>query len=348
MPSQTERILVINHDLPVGAAIVRRLIRLGHPRSQIFTARGPEADLTRWACAQSFIQRTRPDQIYVGATVPTKWKESSQHGPTDLKTESTALSPLVEAAALSGVRQFMYVATAEATRDCVTAIGHCDIDYSKEEGLPMRAARGYGSTDDVALYRQALMDAFDDRNDFDFRFVLTSEPYGPSWSPSGAWLTKRAGSADTLIVAMFETFCAAKESATEKVTISIDSSQRFDLIFVDDVADASVALMELPQRTFRSKLNRGSRHINLESGLEVKAQDLVRAVATAAGYRGHVSIDSTCSPRSNTQITRQRSNEFGWKPLVNLQTGLELTAMAFQIFRFAKRRVDLSQHRDVT
>lgn len=305
-------------------------------------------DLTRGACAQSFIQRTRPDQIYVGGTESTKWNESSQLGPAGLKTESTTLSPLVEAASRSGVRQFMYVATAAATRGNVTAIGHCDIDYSKEEGLPMRAARGFGSTDDVALYRQALMDAFDDRHDFDFRYVLTSEPYGPSWSPSGAWLTKRAGSADMLIVAMFETFCAAKASATEKVTISIDPSQRFDLIFVDDVADASVALMELPQSTFRAKLTRGSRHISLEPGVEIKAQDLVRAVATAAGYRGHVSIDSTCSTHSNTQITSTRSNGFGWKPLVSLQTGLELTAMAFQISRITKRRVHLSQHSDVT
>jgi GDP-L-fucose synthase len=334
MISQTDRILVVNHELPVGAAIVRRLILLGHPKSHILVARASEVDWADSVCALSFLQTNRPDQVYVGGLEFSHRAESQQLGRSRVKTKPTGLAPLLDAASRSGVKQFMLVAT--ATTYDTAALGHSDKRNGLGESLHEDDTGYRRPNHEAALLRQALMDAFGDGHDIDYRCVLTCEPYGPSWSPSGAWLEKQAGSAGQAIKRMLLELNAAKASESESVTIAVEPSECFDLMFVDDIADAVVVLMELPRVVFQARRSSGCSNINLGTGKVVTARELVDAVASAVGYRGHVTLASRSSSCKGTRNKAMPATEFGWRPLVDLQTGLELTAMAFQISQIAR------------
>lgn len=330
----TERIAVANHTA-VGAAIYRQLIRLGHPRNLIFPTPSDDVDWTDTRSVRSFFEKVKPAQVYVGSEDMDGFQAPDGYTRLNGSRKHAGSAHIVQAALKSGVRRLMQVTTAVSR----PIPDHGPIDearwlsaFSFKAGVDGTCAPDYQS---VSLSRQ-IMKEFGQSHGLDYRCILTSQPYGPSWSMTKGRLTNCAGAADRFIRNMFHSFSSAMASPGSSVMLEIDPSERFDLLYVDDVADAAVFLMELPQCEYNGILPPSCSHINTASDVDVGAGDLVQAIAIAIGFHGAVELSPVGFSRDGCHLDNRRLREFGWRPLVELTTGLELTAMAHKLWQLAE------------
>jgi GDP-L-fucose synthase len=96
-----------------------------------------------------------------------------------------------------------------------------------------------------------------------------------------------------------------------------------EFLYVDDMATASVFVMDLDKATYDSQTGPMQSHINVGFGSDVTIAELSKAVSDAVGYQGKISYDSSKpdgSPRK--WMDSGRLNRLGWSPKINLETGL--------------------------
>jgi GDP-L-fucose synthase len=156
----------------------------------------------------------------------------------------------------------------------------------------------------------------------DYRSVMPTNLYGPgdNYHPENSHV----------IPALIRRFHEAKVSNAPEVVIWGTGSPRREFLYVDDMAEASVFVMQLDKKTYDSQTKPMQSHINVGFGSDVTIKELAQAVAKATGYQGKISFDPSKpdgSPRK--WIDSGRINRLGWNAKVDLVRGLE---QAYQNF----------------
>jgi GDP-L-fucose synthase len=116
---------------------------------------------------------------------------------------------------------------------------------------------------------------------------------------------------------MINKFLTAKENGDSNITCWGDGSPTREFLYVDDMADACVFLMNTYD---------GDEFLNVGSDTEIKIKDLANIIRTATGYTGKVVWDKTLpngTPRRKMDNTKLF--ELGWKPVVSFEDGLKRT-----------------------
>jgi GDP-L-fucose synthase len=149
----------------------------------------------------------------------------------------------------------------------------------------------------------------------DYRSVMPTNLYGPgdNYHPENSHV----------IPALIRRFHEAKAANASEVLIWGTGTQRREFLFVDDMAAASVFIMQLDKATYISQTEPMQSHINVGFGSDMTIAELALAVASATGYKGNISFDSTKPdgpPRKWTDSSRLR--KLGYKAKVNLTDGL--------------------------
>src|SRR3990167_7465694 len=118
---------------------------------------------------------------------------------------------------------------------------------------------------------------------------------------------------------------SAAQSRAYSVWLSHNSQARLESIFVDDMSEACVYVMEMAKTTFREAGRGAGSHINVGSGYDVSLLELAQTVAQAAGYHGEILFDSqnpdTAPNRRLLEVCRL--SNLGWEPMMDLHNGLE-------------------------
>ena len=96
-----------------------------------------------------------------------------------------------------------------------------------------------------------------------------------------------------------------------------------EFLYVDDMAAASVHVMNLPKHLFDQHTRPMLSHINVGSGSDISIADLARAVGKAVGFEGNIQFD-TSKPDGTPRklMDSQRIHALGWRPQIDLQSGL--------------------------
>ena len=149
----------------------------------------------------------------------------------------------------------------------------------------------------------------------DYRSVMPTNLYGPgdNYHPENSHV----------IPALIRRFHEAKVNKTPEVVIWGTGTPKREFLFVDDMAAASVFVMQLDKNTFDRQTEPMQNHINVGYGSDVTIADLANAVGKAVGYQGKVSFD-TSKPDGTPRkwMDSGKLNRLGWQPLVNLEIGL--------------------------
>lgn len=98
------------------------------------------------------------------------------------------------------------------------------------------------------------------------------------------------------------------------------------VLHVDDMADASIYVMDLEKSVWESQTNPMLSHINVGTGTDCSIKDLARIIADVIGYTGLITFDSTKpdgTPRKLLDVSRLRN--LGWNHRIGLEEGLSLT-----------------------
>jgi GDP-L-fucose synthase len=315
-----EKIYVAGHCGMVGSAIVRKLLAQGVEKSQIVTRTHTELDLTNQLAAQQFFSQEKPTQVYLAAAKVGGIHANNTY-PADFIYQNLMMQAnIIEASFLNGVKKLLFLGSsciyprlaAQPMREDALLTGTLEptnepYAIAKIAGIKLCESynRQYGASHGV-----------------DYRSVMPTNLYGPgdNYHPENSHV----------IPALFRRFHEAKLANAPSVAIWGTGTPRREFLYVDDMAAASVHVMQLPKATYDQHTTPMQSHINVGSGTDVTIAEVAQTIAQTVGYTGQIEFDTSKpdgSPRK--WMDSSRLNALGWQAKVDLHHGL---AAAYQDF----------------
>jgi GDP-L-fucose synthase len=315
-----EKIYVAGHRGMVGSAIVRQLLAQGVEKSQIVTRTHTELDLTNQLAVQQFFLQEKPTQVYLAAAKVGGIHANNTY-PADFIYQNIIIQAnLIEAAFQNGVKKLLFLGSSciyprlaeQPMREDALLTGPLEptnepYAIAKIAGIKLCESynRQYGASHGV-----------------DYRSVMPTNLYGPgdSYHPENSHV----------IPALIRRFHEAKLAHAPSVAIWGTGTPRREFLYVDDMAAASVHVMQLPKATYDQHTTPMQSHINVGSGSDVTIAEVAQAIVQVVGYKGQIEFDTSKpdgAPRKWMDSTRL--NTLGWHAQLNLQQGL---AAAYQDF----------------
>jgi len=156
----------------------------------------------------------------------------------------------------------------------------------------------------------------------DYRSVMPTNLYGPgdNYHPENSHV----------IPALIRRFHEAKVNQAPKVTIWGTGTPSREFLYVDDMASASVHVMNLPKTTYDQHTSAMQSHINVGCGSDITIAELARTVGQVVGYQGEIDFDASKPDGAPRKLMdSSRLNSLGWQAQVSLQEGLALAYKDF-------------------
>lgn len=314
--SMFERIYIAGHRGMVGSAIVRALRAQGVEASQIVTRTHAELDLCNQAAVNTFFAQERPTQVYLAAAKVGGIYANNTYPADFIYQNLTLQANVIEAAWRHGVQKLLFLGSS-----CI---------YPRLAPQPMsEAALLTGilepTNEPYAIAKIAgikLCESYNRQYGVDYRSVMPTNLYGPgdNYHPDNSHV----------IPALIRRFHEAKLAGATEVAIWGTGTPRREFLYVDDMAAASVFVMNLDRATVQANTTPMCSHINVGFGSDVTIAELAQAVAHAVGYTGAITFDTTKpdgAPRK--WMDSSRLNVLGWKAHTTLDQGLRLAYADF-------------------
>jgi GDP-L-fucose synthase len=137
-----------------------------------------------------------------------------------------------------------------------------------------------------------------------------------------------------VIPALIRRFHEAKLNGNTSVTIWGSGNPRREFLYVDDMAKASVFVMVLDQKKYQSQTETMRSHLNVGFGSDINIYELAMTIKKVIGFEGAIQFDSN-KPDGSPQklMDSSRLNQLGWKPKINLESGLIKAYQDFLLHR---------------
>ncbi len=300
-------IFVSGHRGMVGSAIVRRLQALGH--SNILTATHAELDLTQQAQVHQFFGDHRIHQVVLAAA-----KVGGIHAnhtcPAEFIYDNLMMAcNLVHGAHTAGVQHLLFLGSS-----CI---------YPRLAEQPLReAALLTGllepTNEPYAVAKIAgikLCESYNRQHGRDYRSVMPTNLYGPgdNFHRENAHV----------IPALLRRFHEAVRAGAPEVVIWGSGTPKREFLHVDDMAAASVFVMQLDEKTYRAHTQPMLSHINVGTGVDCSIRELAETMARVTGFQGRLVFDASKpdgTPRKLMDVSRLAA--LGWRAGIGLEDGL--------------------------
>ena len=294
------KIYVAGHRGMVGSAIVRALRRHGY--AYIITRTHAELDLTRQADVEAFFKHERPDYVFLAAA-KVGGIVANNEAPADFMYQNMALEMnVIHSAWQSGVRKLQFLGSS-----CI---------YPRLAPQPMPESCLLTSALEPTNEAYALAkisglkycEYLNRQYHTDFISVMPTNLYGPgdNYHPTHSHV----------VPALIRRFHEAKLAGLEEVTCWGDGSPLREFLYVDDLADLCVFLMNHYS---------GSETVNAGTGRELTIRELTTLVAETVGYKGRITWDTSKpngTPRKLLDVSK--ATRLGWTAKTSLREGLAL------------------------
>jgi GDP-L-fucose synthase len=311
-PIQKVKIYVAGHRGMVGSAIVRTLLAQGVEGNQIVTRTHAELDLTDQHAVHDFFSKEKPDQVYLAAAKVGGIHANNTYPAEFIYENLMVQANVIHSAHLNGVKKLLFLGSS-----CI---------YPKLATQPMAEnALLTGilepTNEPYAVAKIAgikLCESYNRQYGSDYRSVMPTNLYGPgdNYHPENSHV----------IPALLARFHEAKLADAPEVVIWGTGTPKREFLYVDDMAAASVFVMNLPHEIHQSQVQTQLSHINVGYGSDVTISELAQTVAAVVGYSGRITFDSSKPDGAPRKLMdSQRLNKLGWRPLVNLQKGLSIS-----------------------
>jgi GDP-L-fucose synthase len=304
----------------VGSAIVRQLLQSGVSPESLVLKTHQELDLTNQAAVQAFFAAEKPTQVYLAAAKVGGIHANNTYPADFIYQNLMVQANVIEAAFQNGVQKLLFLGSS-----CI---------YPKLAPQPMtESALLTGplepTNEPYAVAKIAGIKLCESYNrqygashGIDYRSVMPTNLYGPgdNYHPQNSHV----------IPALIRRFHEAKVANAAKVTIWGSGTPKREFLYVDDMATASVFVMNLTKAVYDQHTTPMQSQINVGFGSDITIAELAHAVSQAVGFQGNIDFDPTQpdgSPRKLMDSTRL--NALGWQAQVNLEQGL---ALAYQDF----------------
>lgn len=306
---ETDRVFVAGNRGLVGSAILRRLQRDNYSNLICRTRR--ELDLTCQAAVEDFFQSVRPEYVFLAAAEVGGILANSARPAEFIRNNLLIQTNVVDAAWRHGVKKLLFLGSS-----CI---------YPRDAPQPIReeyllTGPLEETNDAYALAKIAgirMVQAYRQQFGFDGICLMPTNLYGPN---------DNFDLHDSHVLpALIRKFHEAKVTDEKEVVIWGSGSPRREFLHVDDLADASVFLMEEYS---------GVEIVNVGTGEDISIRDLAILIRNIVGCTSAITYDRSKpdgTPRKLLDISRLTA--LGWRPKIDLPTGIERTYESFAASR---------------
>lgn len=309
------KIYVAGHRGMVGSAIVRHLRALGHPESRIITRVHSELDLTNQQEVRAFFNKEKPDQVYLAAAKVGGIHANNTYPAEFIYDNLMIEANVIDAAFRSGTKQLLFLGSSciyprQARQPMVEEMLLTGVLEATNE--PYAVAKIAGIKLCESYNRQ-----YGKSHQIDYRSVMPTNLYGPG--------DNYHFENSHVIPALIRRFHEAKIAKAQNVLIWGTGKPMREFLYVDDMAAASVYVMNISKEIYDQNTEPMLSHINVGFGSDLSIRQLAEKIAKTVDYRGNINFDITKPDGPPKKLMdSNRLNRLGWKPKINLEKGLDL------------------------
>lgn len=298
------------HRGMVGGAIMRQLQARGE--TQVVTRTHAELDLTDQAAVREFFQAERPDVVILAAAKVGGIHANNTY-PADFIYENLMIEcNVIHQAFAAGVGRLLQLGSS-----CI---------YPRAAPQPMAEdALLTGvlepTNEPYAIAKIAgikLCESYNRQHGVDYRSVMPTNLYGPG---DNFHLEN-----SHVLPALIRRFHEAAQQGREEVVIWGSGTPRREFLHVDDMAEASLFVLDLPKAKYEANTQAMLSHINVGTGIDISIFDLAQLVARITGFDGRISTDPSKPDGTHCKLMDvSRLANMGWRASISLEDGIAET-----------------------
>ncbi|PWL19833.1 MAG: GDP-fucose synthetase [Altererythrobacter sp. XM-24bin4] len=303
------KIYVAGHRGMVGSAILRRLEA---NNAEIVTRTHAELDLTNQEAVRDFFDQERPDLVILAAAKVGGILANTTYPAQFIHENLMIQANVIHEAYRSGVTRLLQLGSS-----CI---------YPKHAVQPMSEdAMLTGilepTNEPYAIAKIAgikLCESYNRQYGVDYRSVMPTNLYGPgdNFHPDNSHV----------LPALIRRFHEAQQSGRESVTIWGTGTPRREFLHVDDMAEASLFVLDLDVEIYARETDPMLSHINIGTGNDISILELAQMVADITGFKGTIKTDPSQpdgTPRKLLDVSRLK--RLGWQASIDLEEGIQQT-----------------------
>ncbi|WP_283771406.1 GDP-L-fucose synthase [Shewanella sp. 10B] len=309
-----KNIFVAGHRGMVGSAIVRQLLKLSDVN--VITRGRDELDLLDQVAVHDFLASEKIDQVYLAAAKVGGIVANNTYPADFIYQNLTIQNNIIHGAHLAGVQDLLFLGSS-----CI---------YPKLAPQPMTESALLTGTleptnEPYAIAKIAgikMCESYNRQYGRNYRSVMPTNLYGENdnFHPENSHV----------IPALLRRFHEAKLNGDAQVIAWGSGKPMREFLHVDDMAAASIYVMNLQQAIYDANTEPMLSHINVGTGVDCTIRELVETVAKVVGFEGEIIFDATKpdgAPRKLMDVSRLRA--LGWSASIELTQGLQATYQWF-------------------
>ena len=305
-----DKIYVAGHTGLVGSAIIRQLESLGY--NNLLTRKHKDLDLTNQADVKEFFINEKPDVVILAAATVGGIFANNTY-PADFIYKNLMIEAnVINASYENNVRQLLFLGST-----CI---------YPKLADQPMRedsllTGPLEPTNEPYALAKIAgikLCESFNRQYGTDYRSVMPTNLYGIN--------DNFHAENSHVIPSLMRRFHDAKINNLSEVIVWGTGSAMRDFLYVDDMANACIFILELDKSTYDLNTKPMTSHINIGTGNDISIKEMAETMRIVIGFDGKISFDSSKPDGALKKLTDVSClMNMGWKYTVDIKDGLEKT-----------------------
>jgi GDP-L-fucose synthase len=304
------RIFVAGHKGMVGSSITRLL---KNQEVEIITKDRSELNLLNQQDVQDFFQYEKIDRVYLAAAKVGGIHANNSY-PADFIYENVMVQTnVIHSAFLNGVKKLLFLGSS-----CI---------YPKHANQPMKeedllAGKLEPTNEPYAIAKitgikmcESYNRQYSKSHGVDYRSIMPTNLYGPgdNYHPENSHV----------IPGLIYRFHKAKINNLESVTIWGTGTPKREFLYVDDLAQAAIHVMNIDKKIYDEQISSESSHINVGSEQELTTKELAETIKNIIGFKGTINFDPS-KPDGSTRklLNSERINKLGFNPKTDLKDGL--------------------------
>lgn len=310
-----KNVFVAGHAGMVGSAICRHLE--SDNSIKLITASRNELDLTNQLQVDLFFKKHSIDQVYLAAAKVGGIHANNEYPAEFIYQNLMIQANIIHSAHINDVQKLLFLGSS-----CI---------YPKLADQPMSESSLLTgplepTNEPYAIAKIAgikLCESYNRQYRRDYRSVMPTNLYGPgdNFHPDNSHV----------IPALIRRFHEAKKKGVSKIKVWGTGKPKREFLHVDDMALASIHVMNLPLDNYRKNTESMLSHLNVGSGEDCTIYDLTNIIANVVGFNGEIQWDPSKpdgAPRKLMNSSKLKS--MGWKPKINLDVGISQVYAWFQ------------------
>ena len=298
----------------VGGAILRQLQADGE--ASVITRTHQELNLTDQAAVRAFMQAERPDMVILAAARVGGILANDRY-PADFIYDNLMIETnVIHQAFDAGVTRLLQLGSS-----CI---------YPRKVEQPMREdALLTGvlepTNEPYAIAKIAgikLCESYNRQHGTDYRSIMPTNLYGPgdNFHPENSHV----------LPALLRRFHEAVQSGAKEVVIWGSGTPRREFLHVDDMASASLFVLDLSKSDYDANTEPMLSHINVGTGIDISILELAQKVADVTGFNGRIVTDPTKPDGTVRKLMDvSRLTQMGWSAKIGLEQGIVETYQWF-------------------